>query len=362
MLSSLSSRRVVLGLIIAAVAPAFALTQFVVNRYREERTALAAEWSARGDNDLPVRPATAVTDFQTALSYEERDSDQFRLAKALVAADRPAEANAQLLSLVSDEPSRGDLNLELARLAARRSDVDEAVRYYHAAIDGTWPTGAPAARREARTELARFLMSRGQQLRAQAELIGVIDDLPPDAALITNVASLLVEAGAQARALAVVRRALALDPHNARASELAGTLEFNTGDFRAASRDFLNAATSAPLSSDSRNRLDIAERALELDPYLDRLAVRARAGRVLNALAIAKMRLERCSPMPALADRVDGTVKRRAIDLERDVDLIDDTMDVVFDIERLPEGSCGTDSADDRALALIASQHPVHSQ
>jgi tetratricopeptide (TPR) repeat protein len=313
------SRRVVLGIIIAAIVPAFALTQLVVIRYRDERKALANDWSTRGEQDVARQPAAAITDFETALSYgPERVEDRFRLAQALMAADRPGEARAQLLTLVADEPSRGDLNLALARLAAHGGDLSDAVRYYHAAIDGSWPSGAAQARRKTRIALARLLMANGQLVPAQAELIGLIDDLPRDARVITNVASLLADAGAAARALGLLRQALEIDPANSAAAQLAGSLEFAAGDLRGARHDLLEAAKHAPLSQANAQTLDVVERVFELDPYVDRLASRVRAERALHALEIAKARLERCAAMPMLIDQMDDAMKRTLTQLEHD--------------------------------------------
>jgi hypothetical protein len=50
-----------------------------------------------------------------------------------------------------------------------------------------------------------------------------------------------------------------------------------------------------------------------------------------------------------------GTLRRAA--LQRDPDLSDRVMSLVFAIEALPADTCGDDSDDDRALQLIAGQH-----
>ncbi len=281
---------------LVGTVPAFAITQIVVNRYRAERQRLALEWSARGQRDLASRPADAVTDFVTAMSYgSDRPTDRLLLARALVASERPAEAKAQLLGLAAEDMANGDVNLELARIAAAGGDVDEAVRYYHAAADGVWAVDAPAARREARIELARFLMSHGQQAKGQAELIGA-------------------------------------------------------------------------LQLDARETLDIAERVLTLDPYVERLGPRARGQRVRRALAIARARFDRChdawaadetvaSRLDELRTRLEALEKQRPETFERSVAAVDEGLAVAFDIEKLPPGACGADSSDDRAVAAIASQH-----
>jgi tetratricopeptide (TPR) repeat protein len=363
-----------LTVILAGMIPAFAMTQFIVSRHRAGRESLAADWSRRGRADLPTRPIAAVTEFETALSYApDRTSDRFLLATALVAAGHPIEASAQLQALVTEDPADSDVNLELARIAANGGTTDNAIRYYHAAIDGVWRTDALVARRNARIELARLLMARGQAVRAQAELIALIDELPEESELLTDVAGLLAEAGASARALGLARRALVANDSNMRAAQLAGELEFRGGDFSAAARDLSQARASGALGDAAEQMLEVSRRVLALDPYAGRLNVRTRAQRSLQAVAIARLRFDRCKSVwisderiaPKLDHvgvRLEAAEKRSAVALERDADLIDDNMASAFDVERLPSGHCGADTIDDRALAAIATQHPPPSQ
>ena len=255
----LHDRRVILGVVVVALAPAFIVTQSIVNRYHAQRHDLAIEWSSRGEQDLLRNPADAVADFRAALSYSsDRPEDRLRLSQALIAANRPVEARAHLLTLWAEEPGNGPINFALARLAAADGDVAGAVRYYHAAIDGAWESGAAAARRSARLELARLLLSKGQNIRAQAELIALIDDLPGDPALITDVGNLLIEAGADGRAMVLLQRALEIAPENARAARLAGQIQFRLGDFALAHGYLLTAAKSGVLDQDDQMKLDIS--------------------------------------------------------------------------------------------------------
>ncbi len=360
--------------VLVAIVPAFGAVQFLVSRYRAERESLALEWSRRGQADLPTEPARAVTDFSTALSYgPDRDDDRFLLAKALVASHRSTEAKAELEALAAADPADSEVNLELARIAAAGGEVDMAVRYYHAAIDGVWRSTAVVARRHARTELARLLMAHGQAVRAQAELIVLIDELPEDPSVLTDIGGMLAEAGATTRGLGLVRRALAVDPSDARAAQLAGELEFRSGDIRAATRDLRQAAASGVLADEARQMLEVGERAMALDPYADRLNVRTRAQRALRALTVSRERLDRCRTFWMSDDRIAPTLagldvraaaaaKRDVTALERDADLIDDTIMTAFEIEKVPSGSCGPGSIDDRALAVIASQHNTQPQ
>ena len=236
------SQRIVLALLTSALALAFWVTHLIVVRYKAERGLLAVEWRDRGMRDLPKHPAQAVVDYETALSYADESDVRFSLAQALVESGRFAEAQAQLLTLWTEAPGDGRINLQLARLAASANDEGDAVRYYHAAIDGAWESGVAVARRTARLELAKFLLSKGQAVRAQAELIAMIDDLPADAELITDVGRLLIDAGADARAMTLLQRALMVAPSYPRAARLAGGVAFRSGDYRLAQRYLSEAA------------------------------------------------------------------------------------------------------------------------
>ena len=364
----MTPRRFTLGVVIAGLVPALLLARLLVGRSQISRQHLADAWSAQGRLDLDRRPAAAATDFETALSYTPGSSDdRLRLAGALIGAGRLAEARAQLLTLWPDEPGSGPINLQLARLAAADRDINEAVRYYHAALDGSWESGGGAARRGARLELAKMLLANGLRLRAQAELIALIDDLPDDAGVMTDVGSLLVDAGADNRALPLFQQALRLDPADARAARLSAEVEFRAGDYRRSRDDFEAAARVAPLDPAARDRLDESARVLALDPAAPDIGARERARRVLATLAVARQRLQRCGaiaplaqatggPIDDLAIRAEAAARLRLQALERDADLVDQTMALAFEIEVRPPPGCAADTPEDRAVQLLSAR------
>jgi tetratricopeptide (TPR) repeat protein len=357
----------VLGTFLVALVPAFAVTHTAVSRYKAQRHSLAEAWRARGRRDVTKDPSAAAVDFQTALSYEDRASDRLALAEALIAAHRPAEAKAQLLTLWALQPGDGQINLDLGRLAAADDNVSDAVRYYHSSIDGAWDEDAASERREGRLELAQFLIANGQSTAAQAELIALSDNLPEDARTLTSVGALLIESGADRRAMPLLEHALRLDPADGVAARMAGGIEFRAAAYRSARRYFQAAEKHGALDAEARNMRDVSGRVLALDPMERGIGARARTARVIESMAVARKRLERCktaSPVDAatrdrLADLeggLDDAEKVRPRALDRDVDLTEQTMTLVFDIEGLPAASCGPDSADDQALQLIAGQ------
>lgn len=363
-----------LAVVIAGIVPAFALTLVVVNRYKDERAQLAQEWAARGVQDLRTNPGVAVADFRSALPYAPDDTEtRLQLAEALIAAGQHEQAQGHLLTLWGAEPGDGRVNLDLARLAAADGDVSGATRYYHAAIDGAWENGATVARRTARLELAKFLLQKGQAVRAQSELIALIDDLPDDPPLITEVAQLLVAAGAETRSIGLFERALALDPGNARAARLEADVQFHQGRYRIAHDLFAEAQKNgASLSGDEQMLLAATGRMPALDPFAARLTAARRLQRALDGLAIARTRIARCqaaslqppdaahlSDLSAQADAFDALPRRR---LERDPDQVTDLVNLVMEIEALPAKACGPDTPDDRALQLIAAQHGLQAR
>src|SRR5690349_16299828 len=120
----------------------FALT-FSVNRlYAEKRRSLSAYWFQQGQLELEEdRPQNAIPDLRTALLYSHENRRYvFMLARALAAANRVPEARSYLLNLLEEEPGYGPINLELARLAAKDNDPNQARRYFNGAIYGAWDT------------------------------------------------------------------------------------------------------------------------------------------------------------------------------------------------------------------------------
>lgn len=322
-------RRTVLALMLIGAVPAFALINTAVSAARARRETIAADWAHRGDLDLAAgRGQAAAEDFQTADQYA-RDRNTYRpqLAAALESANRLSEAEAQLLVLWNARPGDGEINLRLARVCARQGRVVDAVRYYHAAIDGAWETGAARSRRTVRLELARFLLASNERPQAQAELMALAAEFP----------------------------SAPNDPAEAR---LAGEVAFDTGDYRAARRD-LDRAREAGLDADGQRMLDVSTRVLALDPYARGIRSRERLARIVRAFAIADAALERC-PGDALApQRIDRDALKPSIDeheLARDPDAVDATLAFAASAITAVRAACGPGGPDEAALALVLQQ------
>jgi tetratricopeptide (TPR) repeat protein len=359
--SALGRRRTILALAVIGTVPAFGVTNSLIHRSRDRRQQLAIDWAQQGQRDLAAgHAAHAADDFRAAQQYA-RDRGEYRLqlAEALIAEGHFVEAQAQLLTLWAQTPGDGLVNRELGRIAARDDDVSNALRYYHAAIDGAWDTSAAEQRRQTRTELAEFLLRRGDTTQANAELIALIGDLPPDPAAMTNTAALLLKAGGDAQALPLLQRALDLNPHDGRALRLAGEAAFQQGDYRTARSHLAAAADELRLDARGEQLLDLSTRVLALDPFARHISSRERLRRVVRAYSVAREALARCAAgaQPDLQSQMDALQpKITEPTLARDPDLVDQAIALVTSVESATAAACGPVQGDARALQLALAQ------
>jgi predicted Zn-dependent protease len=358
-------RHVLIWLTLSLV-PAFVVTAFVSHAFREKHHALAIEWAQRGNDALEQsRPTDAVAAYRTALTFDRESRPlRLRIATALVADGRPAEATAYLRTLWDAQPGNGPVNLELARLSARSGDVASAVRYYHNAAEGAWADGAEARRRAARMELAQLLVERRAFDDAQAELIHLAGDLPPEPEAQVRIADLFVQAQLPRRALAIYRDVLRGDPGHAAAAGGAGLTAFALGDDVAAERYLVMALRETPDADRLADTLAVVRALRAADPFQRRLSARTRAARAARAIDRAVERLKGCPAerkdaaalvTQLIAARPMVTAPQLADEPER----LDMAMELVFTAERLAEDACGAATPLDRALLTIGQRRSV---
>jgi tetratricopeptide (TPR) repeat protein len=350
-----------------ALVPALLITLAASRAHLHEQERLSVEWYARGDERLRAGDADAAVEaFRTALAYSREEPDyRHRLAQALIAAGRSDVARTHLLALWERQPGRGVVNLELARMAAGRQDVEAAVQYYQQAVHGAWEGDAAGHRRTALFELARLLLARGRHAEARIELLSLAGDLPNDPGLHVEVGGLLLEAQAAADALAVFERALRLEPRHAGALAGAGRAAFTLARYGAA-EPYLRRAVAAG-AEDVGGLLAVAREIRALDPQARGLSSLERARRVARLFALAVDRLERCAPKPdagqppagpaelhdlwPFVDRLRPRVRERL--LRNDPELTRAALDVAFDVAGRADARCGPATAADQALVLI---------
>jgi len=337
--------------------------------YHAQQKSLGDRWYARGVADLQgQRFDRAVNEFRTALRYDRDDySYQLNLAEALIGQKRAGEASAYLLNLWEREPENGQVNLELARIAASNRQTDQVLRYYHNAIYATWPGDEEVQRREARLELIQYLLAIHSKEQAQSELIALAANLNGDPAEHLRAAELFFQTQDYEHALAEYRASLRLDRHNAVALAGAGQAAFELGRYEIARRYLQSAVAADSSDSQSATLLKTTESVIQLDPFQSRLSSKARNRVVIEAFSIAGDRLSACPSLKTTAQGHDGPflsdrwekLKNRINEpwLRRDPDLAGEAMDLVFSIERQAAAACGPPTGKDQALLLISKLH-----
>jgi tetratricopeptide (TPR) repeat protein len=364
-------QRPTLLVLLAVLTVVFFLAVTGLSRAHEaQRQALGNRWFNRGVADLNAKNyEAAITEFRSALLYSRDDfSYQLNLAEALIGLKHTAEASAYLLNLWDREPGNGLVNLELARIAAQRGEIDQAVRYYHDAVYAAWPRDQERKRREARLELISLLLRIKDLGDAQAELIALSANVGDDPAQQETIADLFVRAGDYEHALASYRLVLRANDHDAAALAGAGYAAFQLGQYQLAQHYLQQAIAATPNDTQSAHLLQTTEMVLRMDPFRRQISTADRDKAVVEAFTAAGERLKSCT-LPVTSSPGSGppislndewtAMKPRigAVRLRHDPDLAENAMDLVFRIEHQTSAVCGAPTGADLALSLIAKLH-----
>jgi tetratricopeptide (TPR) repeat protein len=359
--------------LLAVVGIVFFLAVTGLSRaYQAQRDSLGDRWFIRGVAELSAHHYdSAATEFESALLYSRDNyTYQLNLAEALIGLQRTSEASTYLVNLWDRQPENGIVNLDLARIAVQKGQNEQALRYYHNAVYATWPEDQEGKRRDARFELIEFLLRTNARAQAESELIALAENLDDDSSAQVRVGPLFVRTLDYERAFAAYRVGLKANRHNREALAGAGLAAFELGRYPQAQR-YLQAAVAAdPGDAESAGRLKTTELVLRMDPFQRQISIAQRNKIVVEAFAAAGERIKSCgaqkgstSPEPAasqpsLADSWTK-MKPRVTEqgLQRDPDLVEKAMDLVFDIERQTSDSCGASTGTDLALLLIAELH-----
>jgi tetratricopeptide (TPR) repeat protein len=362
----------VLALITGAL---FLVTLFLFRSFTSHRAELAVRWSGRGRDALRAgRPQEAIVALRTGLSYAPGTrSYELLLAQALEDVGRTDEASNYFMNLWGTQPGDGFINLELARLAAKKNDPRNAVKSYRASIYGTWEGDGVVRRREVRLELARYLIAQHEMNAARIELLIAAGNSPSDPNLNRTLADLLVEAGDMADGLTFYNKVLKDDPKNQAALAGAGRAAYQLGNF-AAAHSLLERALEAKASLLEKNAspsgelagmLASSKRILELRPS-GKLRSSERVSRILVDLGIAKKRFSSCAASFGTGDKLplplqqlnarwasDGSDDSRAV-LSRSAARQDAAVQLIYDTELQTSQFCGAPAGDDALLLLLA--------
>jgi len=360
---------VIAGLTLLAILGFIGVTR-LVNRFGEQQKALARHLYERAVAEQQAgKPDLAVEHFRDALVYSPDNFEyQLQLARALRDTGRTEEAEAYLVSLWERAPQDGAVNLALGRLAARQKSLDRALQYYHNAIYGVWSSNPDEHRFQAWFELIDFLLRQNARPQAQAELITLAAELPPQPDLWLRVADLFASIPDYDRALAEYRQVLKIQHGNPKALAGGGEAAFNLGQFRLAEHYLQEAAAANTQDAKVARLLEVSRLVLTRDPFRGDISMEERNQRLKSIFGDAGERLESCmasqsgrppnapsatsalAPLKTQWDEMKRKLGR--LRSSREAGLPDEVMDLVLKVEQQTQ-SCPP-SATDQALLLLA--------
>lgn len=358
-------RREIVLLVILAVAavPTYLLTRKLADLNRARNAHIAAYWYRLGQRQLSEgKPEEAIASLREATA-NDRDNRgfTFALAQALGATNRNDEARLALLRLRESAPESPQINLQLARLAARNHDLPEAIRYYHHALYGLW-TGEKIdeKRRQVRFELTRLLLDHKDRSRALAELLVLASDAPRTAPAQAQLGGLFMEAGDARNALLHFAQAARLDGENAAALAGAGEAAFRIGDYKTAQSYLARAVAQNQSAARATELLDLTRMIQSSDPLAAHLPRSEQVRRLTAAMTQALTRAQQCPSSESDSFRLQaGTMlpKITPENLREDPELLVAGAELVFQFEEKSSQTCGAPAGLDQALLLAGRKH-----
>lgn len=354
----------VLATLCVVAVLAFVATRAVARLDADIRARDAVTWFRTGEARLAAGNPEAAVEALRHASAMARDHLDYRLAlaSALTEAERDDAARQVLIGIRAVAPENPEVNLRLARLEARRGDETAAVRYYQNALYGVWREEDVEARGRVRIELIEYLIDRGQQGRALAELLALEGNLAPEPAAWMEAARLFHQAADPSRALAYYERVLKADPSAGDAAAGAGEAAFALDDLPRAARHLRSAPDERPEVVELRA---VTALVLARDPLTPRLPYAERRRRLLLNLDDSIQHLREC---PAEADArsvVDGLLGeaetfRTALGRRSappSLEAIESGVDLVHRIRQTLAAACQASGVTHRALLLIGERH-----
>ncbi len=156
------------------------LTNYLYQSYASHQVELANRWLERGEQAMrDGKPQAAIDALSSALAFAPGDRNtEIKLAEALASAGRLQEAAVYFNALLESQQGSGLINLQLARLAARQDNVNQAIEDYQRAIYGNWEGDGYVRRRDVRFELINYLIDHQLLDRARSELLVASGNAP----------------------------------------------------------------------------------------------------------------------------------------------------------------------------------------
>ncbi|MGH9740104.1 MAG: tetratricopeptide repeat protein [Candidatus Acidiferrales bacterium] len=359
----------------------FAFTAFIARQYKRTLHQLGDQWFAKGEAALKVgQTAAAISDYRNALVYKRDDENfEFHLALALAGAGRDEEARSYLLTLLTESPGSGSINLALARIAVNQKRSSDAIRYYHNAIYGVWDRDPLTQRWDVRRELCEYLLGRHDIADAEPELINLAQETPPtDARREGITGDLLLRAGLWNRALTAYRAALAVNRRDRDALVGAGGAAYQLALYSDATDYFRRLPPSRREAADISGIFALSQEAATMNALRPGLRGPGQAKRATKSLSVAGARISSCAQMrgealpakprsttpPTALEKLYATARQNRqiwseANLAQHPDQVVAAMTFAAHAENIASAECGPpQSVADRALSLIATSVP----
>src|ERR1700722_8042877 len=286
------------------------LTNYLYQSYASHQVELAGRWLERGQQAMrDGKPKAAIDALSSALAYAPgQRTIEIQLAEALASAGRLQEASVYFNALLETQQGDGLINLQLARIAARQGNVDQAIEDYQRAIYGSWEGDGYVRRRSVRLELINYLVSKQRLDQARNELLVASGNAPDDDITVQlDIARTMEQAQDPSDALNLYKKILRHHASLREALEGAGRTAFQLGRYLEAKRYLTHALEGpgvdqeAPAAiAQSRDRLAEATRLLQLYPS-SRVGLAERSNRILQDRKLAVTRLAECTQDKAAA-------------------------------------------------------------
>jgi tetratricopeptide (TPR) repeat protein len=392
------------------------LTNYLYQSYASHQVELADRWLERGQQAMrDGKPQVAIDALSSALAYAPAQrAIEIQLAEALASAGRLQEASVYFNALLETQQGDGLINLQLARIAARQGNQSQAIEDYQRAIYGSWEGDGYVRRRSVRLELINYLVSKQLLDQARNELLVASGNAPDDdITLQLDIARTMEQAQDPSDALNLYKKILRHHASLREALEGAGRTAFQLGRYLEAKR-YLSRALEGPgvdqeapaTIAQSRDRLAEATRLLQLYPS-SRVGLPERSNRILEDRKLAIARLAECTgdkagakdsaaapqsppgdtprsnplaslasrfsrhttapvqsqtatappvdPLQALAERWQQLPAKISVTtLEKDPELTQTQIQLIYDTEIVTQAVCGAPSGDDALLLRIA--------
>ena len=301
--------------VLAAVAlllvSALVATAFVSARYHREKTHLGQIYYERGRAlEKEGKLDSAIEEYRKALIFSP-DTPEYRVsfASALLQAGRLDEAEAHVQLLLQEDPTNGELNLLLGRIAARRGQLNKAMEYYHRAVYEYWPPQRVGERKEARIELINMLAHSGRRAELIAELMTLYANFPSDLNLHAWIGFNLLDHGATSEATQVFRQLVRVSPRNPEAHRGLAQAYFASGDYISARHEFERALRLNPKDTASANYLKLTNTVVDLDPQLTGIRETERLRRAQNLLRRVVNDISSCADPATAANNLADAQK-----------------------------------------------------